>query len=172
MNARLNIARNVGPASYTGRTLPSLLYHSAATLNNDNAFVQKTETGWMPWSTERFQKSAEETGIGLLQAGLVPGDRIGMVMQSDVMFCVVDIGCLMAGLVDVPIYLTHTPETTGYVLEHAEAHALVVSSAEQLVELEAPIAASKTLRLLVVAGSVPPEMVDRLPSGVSTSDST
>lgn len=167
MSAGLNIARNVGPASYTGRTLPSLLYHSAATLNNDNAFVQKTDTGWIPCSTVTFQKAAEETGIGLLQAGLEPGDRIGMVMQSDVTFCVVDMGCLMAGLVDVPVYLTHTPETTGYVLEHAEAHALVVSSADQLIELEAPIAANKTLRLLIVAGSIPPEIVDRIASGVA-----
>jgi long-chain acyl-CoA synthetase len=158
-----NIAKNVGRASYTGRTLPSLLYHSAATLNNENGFVQKTDTGWMSRSTVVFQKMAEETAVGLREAGLAPGDRVGMYMQSDVKFCIVDMGCLMAGLVDVPIYLTHTRETIGYVLEHAQAHALVVSSAARLDDIREAVAGSTTLRLLIVASPEAQDMKDALP---------
>ena len=37
-------------------------------------------------------------------------------MNSDTYFCVADMACLTAGLVDVPIYLTHTQDSIEYVL--------------------------------------------------------
>ena len=41
-------------------------------------------------------------------------------------------GCLIAGLIDVPVYLSTSPEQMTYVVNHAEARALAVADHEQL----------------------------------------
>jgi long-chain acyl-CoA synthetase len=75
---------------------------------------------------------AEETALGLRAIGLARGDKVGFLMESDVRFCVADMGCLIGGLVDVPVYLSSAAEQMQYVLDHAEARALFVADAERL----------------------------------------
>lgn len=152
-----NIAKRVGERSFLGRSLPSLLYHANAVYPNDSAFVQKTESGWKPFASDEFRRSAEETALGLLASKLAPGDRVAMYMESDVYFCLVDMGCLIAGLVDVPIYLTHTQETVEYVLDHAEVHAIVVSDLEKFRDILPALIQSESVHtLILVDGSVLP----------------
>lgn len=131
-----NIAKSVAPSTHLGQTLPSLLYHAAAEYRNPTAFSRWTEDGWLSYSISEFRVAAEETALGLRACGLQPGDRVALYMESDVDFCLVDMGCLMAGLIDVPIYLTHAPETISYVLEHADAHAVIVSDRTKLRDIE------------------------------------
>lgn len=145
-----NIAKAVGPESYRGRTLPGLLYHAAVEYPNPKAFVQKAKDGWTPFSTEQFKLAAEETALGLCECGLKAGDRVALYMESDVYFCLVDMGCLMAGLVDVPIYLTHTPDNISFVLEHADAHAVVVSGKERLSEILPVLNSCKSVQTVIL----------------------
>ncbi|GMQ81311.1 MAG: AMP-dependent synthetase/ligase [Rhodothermia bacterium] len=153
-----NIAKGVGESSFLGRSLPSLLYHANAVYPNDSAFVQKTETGWKPFTTDEFRRAAEETALGLLACNLGPGDRVALYLESDVYFCLVDMGCLIAGLVDVPIYLTHTQETVEYVLDHADAHGIVVSDLEKFREIRPALIRSESVHtLILVDGSDKPQ---------------
>ena len=145
-----NIAKGVGEPSFRGRSLPSLLYHANAVYPNDFAFVQKTDTGWKPFTTDEFRRAAEETALGLLASDLAPGDRVALYLESDVYFCLVDMGCLIAGLVDVPIYLTHTQETVEYILDHADAHAIVVSNLEKFREILPALLQSESVHTLIL----------------------
>lgn len=145
-----NIARAVGKKTYSGRTLPSLLYHAAVTYPNPLAFVQRSEETWKPYSTDEFRDAAEETALGLSACGLNPGDRVALYMDSDVYFCLVDMGCLIAGLVDVPIYLTHTQDTVAYVLDHADVHAVIVSDRSRLNEILAVINSCSTVHIVIL----------------------
>jgi len=162
MNEDRNIAKGVGRRSYLGRTLPSLLYHAAAEYPNEAAFVQKTENGWKPYSSEEFKTAAEEAALGLRAVGLAPGDRVALYMESDVYFCLVDMACLIAGLVDVPIYLTHVPETISFVLDHADAHAVVVSSRARLKEILPEVNESSTVVRVIVLDDDPVQGRDGL----------
>jgi len=130
-----NIAKHVGRPSFLGRTLPSLLYHANASHPNSRAFVQKEKGSWKAYSTNDFKDAAEELAVGLLDLGLRPGDRVALYQESDVYFCLADMGCLIAGLIDVPVYLTHTPETIKFVLNHAEVHAVIASGGDRFDEL-------------------------------------
>lgn len=135
MSEHLNIAKHVGRPSFLGRTLPSLLYHANASHPNSRAFVQKEGGSWKAYSTDEFKDAAEELAVGLLDLGLRPGDRVALYQESDVYFCLADMGCLIAGLIDVPVYLTHTPETIKFVLNHAEVQAVIASGGDRFDEL-------------------------------------
>lgn len=113
-----------------GRTLPSLLDQAVEDNPNPTAFNQKTDDGWEPLSTEAFRERAEAIALGLIELGLERGDRVALVAYSDVGFCVADMACLIAGMVDVPIHVTHTSAAMKHILEESEARALIVSDRE------------------------------------------
>jgi len=117
-----------------GETLPDLLYEATEAYENPRALNQPTEDGWVPMSLDRFRQRAEETALGLLELGLGRGDKVALLMESDVDFCVVDMGCLIGGLIDVPLYLSSSAEQMQYVAEHAEVDALVVFNPKRLAQ--------------------------------------
>ncbi|MFB6272272.1 MAG: long-chain fatty acid--CoA ligase [Salinibacter sp.] len=115
-----------------GKTLPDLLYEANDAYDNPQALNQPTDSGWVPMSLNQFRQRSEKTALGLLDLGLNRGDKVALLMESDVHYCVVDMGCLIAGLIDVPLYLSSAPDQMQYVAEHSEAKVLVVSNVKRL----------------------------------------
>jgi long-chain acyl-CoA synthetase len=120
---------------FLGRTLPSLLDEGCDRDPNADAFYQWTGTGWRSLSNQAFRANVEATALGLLSLGLEQGDRIALLMHSDINFCTVDLGCLLANLVDVPIDLTQTLEHILFELQHSEAKVLVISNVDLLTQI-------------------------------------
>lgn len=133
-----------------GRTLPSLLDDAIAHHPNDHAFNQWHRRQWQAWSNTAFRTAAEEIALGLLALGLHRGDRVALVMQSDVSFGLVDMGCLLAGLVDVPIDLTQTIENIQFILQQTAAPVLVISNLELLSQLTLQLRAIESLQQVIV----------------------
>ncbi|WAL59093.1 AMP-dependent synthetase/ligase [Thermocoleostomius sinensis] len=147
----------VSPDSLTvrlGRTLPSLLNEASLQVPNPHAFNQWTESGWQSLSNQAFQTAVESLAVGLLELGLQKGDRVALLMHSDVNFCVADLGCLLANLVDVPIDLTQTLEHIIFVLDHSEARVLIVSNLDLLQQILPYLWNMPQLRYIIVV-SVP-----------------
>ena len=118
-----------------GRTLPDLLDEACVRNPNPKVINRYTPEGWVPIATHELRQRAEEIALGLLDLKLTSGDRVALYMHSDADFPLVDMGCQIAHLVDVPVYLTYVPELIAYVINHAEARALVVSDMELLERL-------------------------------------
>lgn len=137
-----------------GRTLPSLLDEACDCRDNPQAFNQRTNGSWQSLSTRAFRTAAEEVAVGLLALGLEPGDRVGLFMYDNRDFCLVDMGCLLARLPDVPIQRTEMPINIAGILQQTTARLLVVSDLALLQELapllEAPSQLSQ-LQFVVVA---------------------
>ncbi len=134
-----------------GRTLPSLMDEASQFHPSDRAFNRWTGHRWESLSIEQFRSRSEELAVGMQGLDLAKGDRVCLFMHSDLYFAVADMGCLIGGLVDVPIYLTHTPETIRYVLEHAQARALIVSDLELLERLSGALGRLPQLKTIMVA---------------------
>ncbi len=134
-----------------GRTLPSLLDEACEKNPLPNALNQWIDGQWEALSTVDLRRRSEELALGLQELDLAKGDRVSLFMHSDTDFCIADMACLIAGVVDVPIYLTHTPETIRYVLKHAQARALIVSDMELLDRLTLAIEELPQLRTILVA---------------------
>jgi long-chain acyl-CoA synthetase len=134
-----------------GRTLPVLLDEACDRTPNAKAFNQWAEASWKSLSNQDFRAAAESVTLGLLDLGLVSGDRVALLMHSDVNFCIVDMGCLLANLVNVPIDLTQTLEHIIFVLHHSEAKALVISNLSLLAQLEPHLQNVPHLKFVIVA---------------------
>lgn len=139
-----------------GRTLPSLLDEACDRAPNPHAFNQWSEKGWQSLSNSTFRTAAEEVALGLLDLGLQRGDRIALLMHSDVNFSITDMGCLLAKLIDVPIDLTQTLENIVFIMRHSEAKALMISNLDLLEQVVPFLGDTPFLEIAIVA-DVPPD---------------
>lgn len=159
---------SVSPGSGTlvlGKTLPDLLYDASERYANRRALNEPDGEGWKSLSLDEFRRHSEEVALGLADLGLSHGDRLALYMESDASFCVVDMGCLLAGVVNVPLYLAHATEQIQYVLVHSEARVVAVSSGKHLEEIRDVLSACPAVSSVIVAkGDIPDGL--SLPDGV------
>jgi long-chain acyl-CoA synthetase len=141
---------------FLGRTIPSLLQEGEQvpkTLlprRSQRAFHHWTNKGWQTFSNLTLRIAVEDLALGLGTFGLTRGDRVALLMYSDVSFCIADLGSLLAGLVNVPIDLTQTLEHIIQVLNHAEAKVLCVSTPELLNQISPYLPKVASLKQVIV----------------------
>jgi long-chain acyl-CoA synthetase len=120
-----------------GRTLVSLLDEACDKHPNPTAFNERTSSGWVPMSNTTFRERSENMALGMLEhLGLNKGDAVAFFTHSDLSYCIPDMACLTAGLVTVPIYLTHSPEAIKFILGQSEAKVLIVSDDALLAKIK------------------------------------
>jgi len=134
-----------------GRTLPLLLDEACDRHPNDRALNQWHKRRWHSVANTEFLRRSEVCALGLLSLGLQRGDRVAFVMHSDVSFCVADMGCLLAGLVDVPIDLTQTLENILFILQHSEARVLIVSTMDLFYQIAPHLQEAPHLETVLIA---------------------
>jgi long-chain acyl-CoA synthetase len=152
---KIRDASESAKSSFLGRTLPDLLDEGCDRTPNPDAFHQWTALGWQTFSNSMMRSAAEDLALGLLHLGLERGDRVALLMHSDVQFCIADIGSLLAGLVNVPIDLTQTLENIIGTLQHSEAKVLVISNLDLLNQVSTYLGQAPQLQHVIVA-QVPP----------------
>ena len=119
-----------------GKTLVELLDEVVEQYPNPKAFNQpKAGGGWTTMSNGEFRNAANEVALGLLEVGLERGDHVAFFMDSDMYFALADFSCLIAGIVNAPLYTTYAEDNLVYVAEHAEAKAMFVSNPEMLAQM-------------------------------------
>ena len=104
-----------------GSTLPDILFHAAHVFENAQMFHARKNDSWYSVSLASFKKTCEHVALGLLSLGLEKGDRVALFMDSDTSFAIADMACLLAGLVDVPLYLKQSPGNNEYIIRHSGA---------------------------------------------------
>jgi long-chain acyl-CoA synthetase len=87
-------------------------------------------------------------------------------LESDVPFCIVDMGCLIAGLIDVPLYLSSSAEQMSYVAEHSEAKVLAVANPERLEQAAEILPDLPNIETVVLCESGNEAEYPELPDGV------
>ena len=103
----------------------------------------------------------------LANEGLVPGDRVAVMLKNCVEWVIFDQAALGLGLIVVPVYLDDSPENAAYILEHADAKLLLIEGKFQHRKVAAIVAASPNLQHIVsldAAGADLPESRIRLKS--------
>jgi len=154
--------------SMLGRTIPQLMYDAVARYENLRALNQPQGDDWKPFSLEDFRRHSEELAVGLADLGLTRGDHLALYMESDVYYCIVDMGCLIAGVIDVPIYLSHADDQISYVITHSESAVVAVSDPDHLARIQSILASCPGVRAVIVAEGVEQEDLPVLPNGIET----
>lgn len=154
--ARILTAPPNSGTAMLGMTLPETLYASHQRHPNPRLLNQPVPGGgYTPWSSGEVVTAAEEIAFGLLGLGLARGTRVALFLDSDVYFCLADMGCLVAGMVDVPVYFTSTPEAVHYVIGHSEAEVLFVAHREAYDRIQPMLADTKVHTVVVAHGPLP-----------------
>lgn len=134
-----------------GRTLPELLDEACIRSPNSQALNKWTQAGWKPFSNQEFRTAALELALSLQDMQLEKGDRIALLVNSDVNFCIADMGSLLAGMVNVPIDLTQTIEHIIFILQHTEAKLLIIDNLHLLQQIIPYLASAPNLKTVIVA---------------------
>lgn len=108
-----------------------ILNQQALSNTIDCALNTKYNGVWEHTSTQEYLAKANQISRGLLELGVGKGDKIALISTNNrTEWCVVDIGVLQIGAVDVPIYPTITAEDYAYILNHSESKYCFVSDIE------------------------------------------
>lgn len=139
-----------------GMTLPETFYFSHERFPNPTLLNQpKPGGGYAAWSSADVAAAAEEIAFGLIGRGYARGAKMALFLDSDVYFALADLGALLGGFVDVPIYFTSTPESIRYVLEHSEAEVLFVADREAYDRAQPTLAGTRVNLVIVAEGPLP-----------------
>lgn len=125
--------------------------------------------GWEAVTAERFRREVEEVALGLLAAGVGPGDRVGLMARTRYEWTLVDAAVWAAGAVVVPVYETSAAEQLRWILEDSGAVACFVetpSHAKTLARVSDGLPALRTSWVLDGgATGVLPTLADLVASG-------
>lgn len=103
------------------------LINDCADREGERAAIVETESG----TVLSFAKLRECTGAvanALTELGLVPGSRVGVLVENSIRAVITETGVITAGLVCVPLNMRLSGPELRWQLEHSDASALVLSS--------------------------------------------
>ena len=107
------------------------LSYQRQVLARPDALNTKYHGEWKATSSETFYQQAHQISSALLEMGVQSGDKIGMISSNNrTEWCIVDMGVLQLGAINVPIYPTITAKDYEYILNHSESLYCFVSDRE------------------------------------------
>ncbi|PJZ86159.1 AMP-dependent synthetase/ligase [Leptospira harrisiae] len=92
---------------------------------------------------------AENLALSLLQMGIQPGDRIGLMADNRTEWVIADIATLLNGAVNVPRGSDSTPQEIEYILSHSESKYCFVEH-EKLYESLKPILSNTKVEKVII----------------------
>src|SRR6185295_12278761 len=91
--------------------------------------------GWRAMTWAEADRAAREIAAGLAALGVATGDRVALLADTRLEWCLVDAGCVLAGAVPVPIYPSSTAAQCAFVVANAGARVAVAENAGQVAKL-------------------------------------
>jgi long-chain acyl-CoA synthetase len=138
-------------ATSTGsKTIADLIGRAAEQYGDRVAARHKVDGAWADVTYARVGENVREIGLGLIDLGIQPGDRVCILATTRIEWTYCDFAISSAGAIVVPIYPTNSPEECAWVAGDSEAVAVVCENAEQLRKIVAVRDRLPALRTLVV----------------------
>ena len=89
-------------------------------------FAKPGEDGsWTDVTSTEFRDEVVEVALGLVAAGINPGDRIGLMSATRYEWTLLDYAIWAVGAVSVPVYETSSADQTRWILSNSEAVACI-----------------------------------------------
>ncbi len=101
------------------------------------ALAGRENGAWRTWSTQDLIVERNWLSHGLLQLGLRPGDRVGLLSHCGSPYWVIaDAALLQAGMVPVPIHATARSDEVAHIVQDAQLRGCFVSNGEMFEKLK------------------------------------
>ncbi len=104
-------------------------------ITQKGAYARKVDGEWKITTHDALRDRVECFALGLLQHGIVPGERVGIVSENRIEWAIADFALSGIGVVDVPVFPTLTAKQIEYIYANCEATCVIVSNAFQLKKL-------------------------------------
>ncbi len=117
--------------SETFRTLPGLLKYVEANYKNECALGYKKGGAWVRMSTAEVGETVRHLCLGLVELGLKPGDKVGMVADPSPHWILMDLAILGAGAISVPMFSNISHDNLTFEIEDSGMRFLFVGSDPQ-----------------------------------------
>lgn len=124
------IGRGIPLVDNEPQTLPQLFRRSVTEYGLPDALNYKDADEWRSISSAKMVERAENIALGLFSLGLRKGDRAAILAPNSPEWTLSDAGCQFAGVVDVPIYTTLSPETVRYIIDDSAARVFFLKDAD------------------------------------------
>jgi long-chain acyl-CoA synthetase len=119
------------------RTIADLVARAATAHAGHTAIRYKRDGSWRDVSYAELAEITQEVGLGLIDLGIQPGERVCILANTRPEWSYADMGATSAGAVVVPIYQTNSPEECLWVISDSDACAVIVEDSQQLAKIEA-----------------------------------
>jgi long-chain acyl-CoA synthetase len=138
-------------ASTTGsRTIADLIPRAAVAHADQTAVRYKRDGAWHDVSYSQLAEAVQEIGLGLIDLGIQPGERVCILANTRPEWSYADMGATSAGAVVVPIYQTNSPEECLWVISDSDACAVICEDELQLAKVAAIADQVPNLRTVIV----------------------
>jgi long-chain acyl-CoA synthetase len=141
---------SAGPSTTGSSTVADLIPRTAAEHAEHTAVRFKRGGAWHDVSYTELATIVQEVGLGLIDLGIEPGERVCILANTRPEWSYADLGATAAGAVVVPIYQTNSPEECLWVISDSGAGAIVCEDEEQLAKIAAIRDRLPNLRTVVV----------------------
>ena len=116
----------------TATSLPGLLVQRAGERPTAVAMRKKELGRWREYTWEEYLTRAARVGLGLMELGVEPGDRVAIHSENRPAWLLADMGIQGIGAVTVGVYPTSPAAEVEYLLGHSESVVLIAEDEEQL----------------------------------------
>jgi long-chain acyl-CoA synthetase len=136
MDASASASVSSGIEASTGsKTIADLLPLAAERYGDRVAVKVKREGAWHDVTVAQVAAIAQEIGLGLVDLGVQPGDRVSILCRTRPEWTYCDFGATEAGACVVPIYPTNSPEECEWVLSDSGARVVICEDASQVAKV-------------------------------------
>lgn len=118
-------------ASFHPETLGTLcgLFRARVAATPDQVAYRRFDEKTGSWVSFTWAQVASEVArwqAALVKEGLLPGDRVAVMLKNCVEWVIFDQAALGLGLVTVPLYLDDRPDSAAYILDHSDTKLLLI----------------------------------------------
>ena len=148
----------------SGNTVSQIFLNRIKTTPHVVGFTYKPATEWKEVTFRSFYDQCRPISFGLMNAGVIPGDRVCILSNTRFEWSLCDMAILGARGVTVPIYPSSPAADVVYILNHAECKVAIVEDLNQLKKVSRDHAQGKLpyLKKIVVIDS---SGIPELPAG-------
>jgi long-chain acyl-CoA synthetase len=122
-------------ASTGSKTIADLLPLAAERYGDRVAVKHKQDGAWHGVTVAEVAAIAQEIGLGLVDLGTAPGDRVSILCRTRPEWTYCDFGATETGACVVPIYPTNSPEECEWVLADSGARVVICEDAAQVAKI-------------------------------------
>lgn len=116
--------------------------------NQNTALACKRDGAWLKFSIQEYVERTNFLSFGMLELGIQPGDKIGIVSSNRPEWNMLDFAIMQIGAISIPIYPTISQDDYRHILNHAEMKMIFIEGKELRNKLQPIFEETESLKFI------------------------